>query len=374
MRGLLRRSRASLSFGACAWPAVIVVACLAGEGAEPVIPASHLLIPLLIGFAAAISGLVTGHIPRPVNRASQSVLGVMIGASLSPVALYHTAGAVLPLTIVTVLTVVLSLAAAAVLTLIGRLDRPTAVLGMVAGGSAAAVSCAEELRADARLVAVMQYLRVGLVAATAPVLAGGLFASPAAPAGPGTRADGSAWHPISGPYQVTGLILVTVVALAGAVVARRIRLPSAALLGPMILAAVLAMTGAAPGFAPSGVLRSALFIVIGLDVGLRFTRSALSRMGRLLPLTLACTVVVSLACAGLAWALSRLAHIPLADAYLATTPGGINAVVATAVAAHADIPLISSVQSLRLFLMVLLVPLLIRVAARCRTDAEGDPA
>jgi membrane AbrB-like protein len=132
----------------------------------------------------------------------------------------------------------------------------------------------------------------------------------------------------------------------------------------MLVAATLTVTGAATGFGPSGALRSVLFTIVGLDVGLRFTRSAVARMGRVLPLALACTVAVSVACTVLAWLLSRLVHIPLSDAYLATTPGGINAVLATAAASHADISLISSMQSLRLFSMVLLAPLIIRMMAR----------
>jgi uncharacterized protein len=359
------------------WLPVILTACVAGEAAESVVPASHLMVPLLVGFAAAISGLVVGQVPRRLNRASHAVLGVMIGASVSPVALHQAAGAIVPLAAVTVMTVVFSLAAAVVLTMVCRLDRATAILGMVAGGSAAVVSCAEDLEADARLVAIMQYLRVALVAATAPALGGWLLASPAAPPGHAGRAATSAWwHLVSGPHLGVGLMLVAAVALAGAWAGRVLRLPSAALLGPMLVAAALAMTGASTGFAPSGALRSALFTIIGLDIGLRFTRPAIARMGRILPLAMACTVVVSVACAALAWLLSWLVHIPLPDAYLATTPGGINAVLATAVAFHADIPLISSVQSLRLFSMVLLAPLLIRVAGRWsgRRAARGhDP-
>ncbi|MEV5704753.1 AbrB family transcriptional regulator [Actinoallomurus sp. NPDC052274] len=345
------------------WLAVIVVACVAGEASESVVPASHLLIPLLAGFAAAMSGLVTGQVPSRVNRVSHAVLGVMIGASLSPVGLHRSAGAILPLVAVTVMTVVFSLAAGVVLHRVGRVDRATAFLGMVAGGSAAVVSCAEDLKADARMVAIMQYFRVGLVAATAPVLAGWLLTSPDVSVGPG-NATQPAWHPISGPHQGAGLVLVAVVAIAGAEAGSRLRLPSAGLLGPMLVAAALTMTGAASDFAPSGVLRSALFTIIGLDVGLRFTRSAITRMGRILPLALACTVAVSIACAAAAWILSRLAHIPLLDAYLATTPGGINAVLAAAATSHADISLISSVQSLRLFSMVLITPLLLRVTER----------
>lgn len=344
------------------WLVVIVVACVAGEVAEPVVPASHLLTPLLVGFAAAISGLVAGQLSPRVNRGAHALLGVMIGASLNPVALKQVAAAVVPLLTVTAMTVVLCVFAALVLTKLSRIDRATATLGMIAGGSAAVVSYAEELEADSRMVALMQFLRVGLVAATAPLLVEALLAGPP---GPADQSDHySAWHLVSGSNRVGGLILLAAVAVIAAWAGRRIRLPGATLVAPMLVAGALSLSGAATGFAPSGALRSALFTVVGLEVGLRFTRPSIARMGRILPLVIACTVAVSAACALLAWLLSGLIHIPLSDAYLATTPGGINAVLAIAVASHADISLISSVQSLRLFVMVLLAPFLIRVIRR----------
>lgn len=350
-----------------------LAACAAGEAAEPVLPAPHLLAPLLAGLAVAVAGFTAGKLPQRVNRSSQAALGVLMGSYLSPHTLTQAGGALLPLTAVTAATVVLTLAAAAVLTRTGRIDRATATLGMIAGGSAAVVSAAEDLGADPRLVAFMQYLRVALVAATAPVLVH-WFLTPG-PANPHTAmADPEVWNLVNGPDQALGLLLLAAASIAGTRLGRLVLLPSPVLLGPMVLTAALSVTGTAGGFAPAGPLRTALFTIVGLDIGLRFTRPAVMRMRRLLPLALACTVVVSVVCAALAWLLAETARIPLADAYLATTPGGINAVLATAVATHADVSLISSVQSLRLFAMVLLAPLLIRLAAPARTDTGARPA
>ncbi len=47
---------------------------------------------------------------------------------------------------------------------------------MVAGGSAAIVGAAEDLGADARMVAFMQYLRLALVVLTMPLLVRFAFA------------------------------------------------------------------------------------------------------------------------------------------------------------------------------------------------------
>jgi membrane AbrB-like protein len=90
-------------------------------------------------------------------------------------------------------------------------------------------------------------------------------------------------------------------------------------------------------------------------------------VGRTLPHVLGATAAVCVACAALAGLLSLVTPITFLDAYLATTPGGINAVLATAGSLHAGVALISTTQSLRLFLVVLLAPPLIRLATRNET-------
>ncbi|MEU9888360.1 AbrB family transcriptional regulator [Sphaerisporangium sp. NPDC051011] len=343
------------------WPALILAAVAAGELAEPVLPAAHLLAPLLIGLVLAVAGLIVHRVPAGLNSACQAGLGVLMGSYLNPASLHQAAGSVFPLVLVTGATILLSLGAAAVLTRMGHIDRASATLGMVAGGSAAVVSTARDLDADSRVVAFLQYLRVVMVAATAPILVNWLL-NPHAVMGALPDTDGELGPVVANAHQGAGLALLAAVAVVGVLAGRAVRLPSPALLGPMLLTAALTASGALGGFAPTGSLRTVLFTIVGLDIGLRFTRSSLARVGRLLPLAAGCTVVISVACGVLAWLLATIERIPFADAYLATTPGGINAVLATAVATHADVPLISSVQSLRLFAMVLMAPLVIRLS------------
>jgi hypothetical protein len=167
------------------------------------------------------------------------------------------------------------------------------------------------------------------------------------------------WQLIDAPNQVKGAVLMVAVTLLAIQAGRRLHLPTPTLFGPMLVTAALTNSGLT-GFTPADTLQELLFTIIGLSIGLRFTHQTLTHIRRLLPLTLATIIGVNLACAALAWTLSCLTSIPTSDAYLATTPGGINAVLATAVATGANIPLISTVQSLRLFAMVALAPLLIR--------------
>ncbi len=79
-------------------------------------------------------------------------------------------------------------------------------------------------------------------------------------------------------------------------------------------------------------------------------------MGRMFPKVLLFVVLITGICAALAWVVTLVTSISPADAYLATTPGGINAVLAIASSVHSNVALVFAVQTLRLFAMVLLAP------------------
>jgi membrane AbrB-like protein len=260
---------------------------------------------------------------------------------------------------VTVLTLVVSLGLGVGLARRARLDLATASLGMIAGGSAGMVASSDDVGADARQVAFIQYLRLALVVLSAPLLVRYVL------------------HPIStGEYGAVGpkeieveanlgaYVFCFVVAVVGAIAGLRLRVPAGALIGPLVLAALLTGTGAFDRVTPPEFPREAAFTIIGLAIGLRFTRGSIIQMRRILP-SVAVFVVLLIAITGLlAWGLSALTRIDVLDAYLATTPGGINAVLVVAFATGAHTGFVFAVQTLRLFVMVLAAPVLVRWIVR----------
>jgi len=112
--------------------------------------------------------------------------------------------------------------------------------------------------------------------------------------------------------------------------------------------------------------------MIGLQVGLRFTRESLKAVAALLPLALAAIVVLIVASAGLGVLLARATGASMLDGYLATTPGGLYAVLATAVGSGSDVTFVLMVQVARLFVMLFSAPLLARALA-ARTAGRADP-
>ncbi|WP_369046323.1 AbrB family transcriptional regulator [Sinomonas sp. P10A9] len=360
------------------WLGLGGVAYALGEAASLVgLPAPHLLMALLVGAAAALTGAVKRQLPKPAATASQAGIGVLMGSYVSPAALQSVGATALPMMAVTVLTIALCLAAGALLARWGRTGLAEGALSLVPGGSAAVVAAADDLGADSRLVAFSQYFRVALVAFTAPVVATAMHPDTDG----STRAGGTPlWddphqilHLSQGAHQLPGLLMLGAVCILGVRAGKRFSMPAPALLGPMVMTALFVFTGTAQGFAPDGVLRGLLFVLVGLEVGLRFTWASVRSIGRLFPHVLLWTVAVCLACGGLAWAFSAALGLPLVDAYLATTPGGINAVLATAASMDANLPAISTVQSTRLLIVMLVTPPIISWLAR-KTSEVRKPA
>jgi membrane AbrB-like protein len=197
----------------------------------------------------------------------------------------------------------------------------------------------------------MQYVRVLVVVLITPVLVPIAFGGHHTAGVAAVQSGPLPGHP--GDWLVT-LGLAPLGVLAG----RRLRMPAAALLGPMILSGIATVAGL--GFAVPPLVREVAFAVLGVRIGLRFTVATVRMVGRLLiPVTL-CIAALIVGCFGLAVALALTTSASLLDAYLATTPGGLYAVVAIAFGAGANTTFIVAVQGLRVLVMVLLAPVMVR--------------
>jgi membrane AbrB-like protein len=318
------------------------------------LPSPSLFAALLVGVAAALRIRDLPEVPLAIFRAAQAITGVSLGVYVRSSSLDAIASAWLPVVLVSAATLGLSLVCGRLLSRAGGVDPATAALGMIAGGASGIVGMARELGADDRLVAVMQYLRVLVVVVLTPILV--TLAFPHA-----DKAGGGAGSPGGTPVigSVRDWALTAAAVAVGALVAVATRIPAGSLLGPMVAAAVLALS-LNHGFQVPALLREPAFAAIGLQVGLRFTPELLRRTGRLLAPALLCIAGLLVACFGLALLLHATTDTSLLDAYLATTPGGLYAVLAAAFGTGADTTFVIAVQTLRLFVMVLLAPLAVR--------------
>jgi membrane AbrB-like protein len=227
---------------------------------------------------------------------------------------------------------------------------------MIAGGATGITVMARELGADEQMVAVLQYLRVVLIVLTMPVVALLLFGAEPGSGGGTVAGGGPGWWAELGFTVGCGLV--------GTLLAGLLRVPVASLLGPMLVAAALDLGGLSAGAGVPVPLEDLAFLLVGLQVGVNFTRSSLRLVGRALPLALLVIVGLVCACAGLGTLLAATTGVSPLDGYLATTPGGMNAVLLMATDSGADATFVLAVQVLRLFAMLLSAPLVARLLRR----------
>lgn len=354
------------------WTVVVAVTFFGGTLVENAgLPAPHLITGLVAGLIVALTGIgrrVGAVLPRVVYLAGQAIAGVLLGTYFSLSALGKGGLALIPLIGVTFLTLLLSVGAGLLLARSTDLDEPTAALGMIAGGSSGIVAAAEELRADARLVAVLQYVRLILVVLSALLLVRFVLAPNGTYAAIGAKE-------IEATASIHGYVLTIGIALLGAFIGARFKIPAGALIVPLVLTAIGGGLGLWNDLQPPETVREPAFIIIGLAVGLGFDLVVLRRAAKAAPAALGYILSIIVVCGALAALVSATTHVKLLDAYLATTPGGINAVLVTAFAAGANTSLVFGLQGFRLFVMVLAAPALVkRLVAReqRRTPTGAD--
>ena len=250
-------------------------------------------------------------------------------------------------------TLALSLACGQVLRLSRSIDRPTAIFASIAGGASGVSAVAREVGADETTVLSLQYLRVLSVLVTVPLVALVGGSSSRAAAELVVREHG--WP----AWAFTALAMAV-----GLLLARLVRFSASGVVLPMLSATALSMSGL---FEEPGVPYAVLdfgYATTGLAVGLSFSRPVVRRLGRLLPLAVAQVALSVVACAGLGMALAATGAMSQLDAYLATSPGGLPAVTAVAISSGADVGLIVTMQLLRVFVALLVAPLIGRCVRR----------
>ncbi|EHM02420.1 putative membrane protein AbrB [Acetobacteraceae bacterium AT-5844] len=330
----------------------LMSAVLIGGLAAIQLPAAVLLGSMAgaILFAMGDGTLKLGHWPFAL---AQGVLGCLIARSITPAVLTEIT-ADWPVVLFGVGAVIL--VSSGLGWLLARrqvLPGTTAIWGSAPGAASAMMLMAEAHGADVRLVAVMLYVRVVLVALAASVVARiwGL------PEGAATAA--APWFPPVAPWDLAATL---VVALAGAALGRVSRIPAGPLLLPMVLAALLQGFGLLDVVLPPWLL-AASYTLVGWSIGLRFNRPILMYVARALPRLAASTMLLIAFCGAFAALLTQLVGLDPLTAYLATSPGGLDSVAIIAASSQADLAFIMAMQTARFLVVLAISPALARFTA-----------
>ncbi|CAN5821645.1 AbrB family transcriptional regulator [soil metagenome] len=317
------------------------------------VPSAALFAALVVGIVLALCALAPTKVPRRAGQAAQAVLGVYIGTMVHQDSI-DALGPHWPMVLgVVVATLVISIVAGALLGMRRDISPLTGALALVAGGASGLVAIARELGGDDRVVAVVQYLRVGLVTATMPIVVLFIFRPDRSfTAVPDSETASAPW------YLSVGMIIA--IALVGVALGKLVHLPGAGLLGPMAVTVALEVTGHDFGLSVPQVLVQVGYVLIGWQAGVTFTRESMRAVGRALPVAIGLITMLTVATAGLGLLLSHVTGVTPLEGYLATSPGGAYAVLATAVETGSNVTFIVTAQVLRILVMLFAAPLMAR--------------
>lgn len=338
------------------WGALLLVSMLLAAALEALrLPAGLLLGPMIAAVALAAGG---GAVPlaRPVFIGAQGIVGVMIAASL-PLSAFGEIAADWPVFLGGTLSTLIAASLLGWLTVrSGALPGTTAIWGSSPGAATAMTLMCEAYGADMRLVAFMQYLRVIACA----LVATGVARAIGTPAGTPPPAP-TDW--LSPPALWREAPLPLIIALGGAMLGVRLRLPGGALLLPMLAGLAAKFAGAGALALPLPILACG-YAVIGWRIGLRFTPETVAHAARVFPRVLASILTLIAICAGFGALLSHFAGVDPLTAYLATSPGGADSVAIIAAATPADISFVMAMQVGRFLLVLATGPALARFLSR----------
>jgi membrane AbrB-like protein len=318
------------------------------------LPAAFLLGPMIAGILVGSNG-GTIHAPRLPVFAAQTIVGCLVARAIT--------GEIIlrflkdwPLFLSVIMSIVV--ACAALGWLLARwkvLPGTTAVWGTAPGGASVMMLMAGGFGADARLVALMQYLRVVLVAAVASAVSRQWLTAPAAAAVQSTPSFAALhWWDFVFTLMISGF---------GGVLGFGLKIPAGGLLVPMLIGAVLEGLSLVTITLPQWLLAMS-YAFLGWSVGLGFSRDILIHAWRALPQILLSICAIIGICALFAFVLVKMAGIDPMTAYLATCPGGVDSIAIIGASGHADLSFVMTLQTLRLLVVLIAGPAMARFIAQ----------
>jgi uncharacterized protein len=344
-----------LSYRSALLPIIAILSAFGLQSAH--LPAAWLFGPLVASALFAVPDWQAVELPRPVYIAAQAAIGTALGAGFSPATLLMLPSHFSIFAFAVVFILLTSLFNGWLLQRRTRLDVATAFLGTMPGGAGEMAAMSDSLRADSRLVVIMQYTRLLLILASLALVTPFLShhsASSRVQEAPALLHTPFAW------WKMGALCLL---AFAGWLTGMRTRIPAGTFLVPTVLYFLLEISGVQLGRWPLSVLAIA-YLVMGLQIGGRFRPSTLAAIKDILLPVCGTTLLLLGGSFVLAWILSREMGLDPVSAYLAATPGGLDSVAAVAAELQGDTAVILTVHLVRLLCVLIVGPWLVRACSK----------
>ncbi|RKQ96385.1 hypothetical protein C7446_2985 [Kushneria sinocarnis] len=318
------------------------------------LPLAWMLGPLCANLLVAIGGAPVA-VPERCRATFMGVLGLVLGGRITP-AFVHQALAWPASVLLLIIGISTSTAVVALWYRRGcGFDRVSALYSSTPGAMTAMILMGERAGGDPQRITVSQSLRVLVVILTLPALFWHF----------GAAADASRSYPAT--EGVWLFLLLPLMIWLG----RLLRLPQASLLGPLLCAALLGGLDVVH-FQPPGWAMNLMLWVLGCAIGARFRGLAPRLLLRYAGQTLVASIIVLVMMVGFAELMHQWLQIDRGVAILALAPGGLGEMALVALSLNIDPLFVTFHQLVRVVLLVVLAPLVMRCLLRWRRSSADD--
>lgn len=316
----------------------------------------HLPLPWLLGpiFAcliAALAGLPMRGI-KPVNEAMRTILGVAVGATFTTALLASMAGMWPTLLMIPVMTACIGVLGVLYFQRLWGFDFATSYYSSMPGGLQDMLVFGEEAGGDVRAMSLIHATRVMVIVVALPFLLAVVW-------------DADLTNPPGAPaasIEITQLALMVFCGLAGWKIAKRLGMFGATILGPLLLAAALSLTGILHHRPPAEAIWAAQFF-IGMTVGCKYAGVTMGEVRRDVIAGLGFCLILLMLTVVFAETIHLAGLAPPMETILAFAPGGQAELTVLALIVGADMAFVVAHHVLRMFVVILGAPLFARLFA-----------
>lgn len=313
------------------------------------LPLPWLLGPISACLLAALAGVPLGGI-KVVNESMRTVLGVAVGATLTPAVLMSFPSMWSTLIFVPVMVVAIGVVGIPYFQRVWGYDFATAYYATMPGGLQDMLVFGEEAGGNVRSLSLIHATRVLVIVVALPFLLKGVWDAdlsnpPGAPAA-------------SIPWPEMAVMLVC--ALAGWQIAKRIGMFGASILGPLIATAIVTLAGVLHHRPPAEAIWAAQFF-IGLTIGSKYAGITLAEARRDLVAGIGFCLLLIVLTVIFAETIYQLDLAPGMETLLAFAPGGQAELTVLALIVGADMAFVVAHHVLRIFVVILGAPIAARL-------------
>ncbi len=313
----------------------------------------NLPLPWLLGSIFAVSLAIRFEnlkisSPKPFSTPARILIGITIGSAFTPEILEFIDIYLYSLLLVIPYTLITIIAGMYYYHRYIGFDKKTAYLSSMPGGVVEMVIIGEEIKANISKITLVQSSRLFFIVITLPFVIQYIF-----------KVDIAGNKLITTPIvdiDIIGFLYLFVAGLIGGIIAKKIKLSAAYLIGPMLVSIALHSTGLSHAIVPDEFLKF-VQVVFGTIIGFTFKGVKISEVLKILFSTFGHFIILAIISIVFIYIAYSLFEFPIISTLLAFSPGGQAEINLIAILVAANVPYITLHHIVRLFIVMNLAPI-----------------